>query len=721
MNLPDSPVAEMPRPAATIKFTYPSGSRPLEGYTVKRGVGRGGFGEVYFATSDAGKEVALKLIRRNLDVELRGATQCLNLKHPNLIGLHDIRTDEMGDQWIIMEYVSGESLEDVIERHPNGMPIDLMHSWMRGICAGVAYLHDHGIVHRDLKPGNIFIDEGIVKIGDYGLAKFISCSRRSGQTESVGTVHYMAPEIANGRYGREIDTYALGIILFEMLTGTVPFEGESIGEVLMKHLTAEPDLTKLQEPYRDIVRRTLAKDPEVRLKSVGELVALMPGGAAMGQAAFGSVIQTPVMDEAIPLTPVTPNRPAADFSKARPGEAASPKARIDQQYAGPSTLDPKIEEPLWAAMRDGFDHLQFKAGITEPKRRVHVAAAICVVLFVIGLLSGTAEGVIGLGLTGLICYGAYYLMWSSLIRPSVLRQSYQVHEMTHGQPNGGRKASAVSTAQASATSSQSVQLNQVANRSAEPTGQPASSATAYAAQARRRRMRANWRERANRQLVERPLRERLSELFGAMLLSAIVVTVAALVAPVLGMGGLATYLWLAIVGTLGTWAVLIPAKFVEGRLEDQVPMRLAMLLLGGLIGLAAFGIDQSLLVSLPRVEEPFDAGQGLFSHNAFRWERPDRNGGEFHPTLSMYVTFFACLFVLPRWWRQAEFTRSVRLSVWWVLSSVFVAWFVHLFWWFPQPAGFLVAGMMAIAIQLASPWMPPSRRRALAEEIEQGV
>src|SRR5688572_27575599 len=160
--------AQRPR-AAAMKFTHPSGSRPLEGYTIKRGVGRGGFGEVYFATSDAGKEVALKLIRRNLDVELRGATQCLNIKHPNLIGLYDIRTDEMDDQWIIMEYVSGESLEDVIERHPNGMPVELMSAWMRGICAGVAYLHDHGIVHRDLKPGNIFIDEGIVKIGDYGL------------------------------------------------------------------------------------------------------------------------------------------------------------------------------------------------------------------------------------------------------------------------------------------------------------------------------------------------------------------------------------------------------------------------------------------------------------------------------------------------------------------------------------------------------------------------
>ena len=105
-------------------------------------------------------------------------------------------------------------------------------------------------MHRDLKPGNIFNDDGQVKIGDYGLSKFISASRRSGQTESVGTVHYMAPEIANGRYGKEIDLYALGVILYELLSGQVPFEGESVGEVLMKHLTAEPDVSRVPGPYR---------------------------------------------------------------------------------------------------------------------------------------------------------------------------------------------------------------------------------------------------------------------------------------------------------------------------------------------------------------------------------------------------------------------------------------------------------------------------------------
>ena len=108
------------------------------------------------------------------------------------------------------------------------------------------------------------------------LSKFISCSRRSGHTGSVGTVHYMAPEVANGRYGKEVDIYALGIVLYEMLTGHVPFDGESLGEVLMKHLTAQPDLSMIGEPYRTAIARALAKDPEQRLRTVAEFTALLP-------------------------------------------------------------------------------------------------------------------------------------------------------------------------------------------------------------------------------------------------------------------------------------------------------------------------------------------------------------------------------------------------------------------------------------------------------------
>lgn len=276
-------------------FTYKAGSKPLEGYTIKRGVGHGGFGEVYYATSEAGKEVALKLIRRSLDVELRGIKHCLNLKHHNLLDIYDIRQDDNGDHWVVMEFIANDCLDRVIDKHPKGLPAEEALRWFHGIAAGVAYLHNHGIVHRDLKPGNVFCEDGRVAIGDYGLSKFISCSRRSGHTESIGTIHYMAPEVANGRYGKEIDIYALGIILYELLTGHVPFEGESVGEVLMKHLTALPDVSMLADPYRSVVLKALEKDPEKRFDSVEAMVAKLP--RIKGQH-IETVLMAEVVDEA---------------------------------------------------------------------------------------------------------------------------------------------------------------------------------------------------------------------------------------------------------------------------------------------------------------------------------------------------------------------------------------------------------------------------------------
>ncbi len=179
-----------------MKFTFAPEATPLAGYTIKRAIDRGGFGEVYYALSDSGKEVALKLLQRNQQVELRGVSQCLNLKHPNLVTIYDIKTDADGDNWVVMEYVAGKSLEAVLDEHPQGLPLAEVEEWLTGMAAGTAFLHDRGIVHRDLKPANVFRENGVVKIGDVGLSKFITPSRRSAQTESVGTVYYMAPEVA---------------------------------------------------------------------------------------------------------------------------------------------------------------------------------------------------------------------------------------------------------------------------------------------------------------------------------------------------------------------------------------------------------------------------------------------------------------------------------------------------------------------------------------------
>jgi serine/threonine protein kinase len=308
-----------------MKYLYTSGDRPLEGYTVKHGLGRGGFGEVYRAVSDGGKEVALKLVQRNLEVELRGVGQCLNLKHPNLVALHDIKQTTGGDFWVVMEYVGGETLDKVIAGHPQGLPPDEALAWVRGICDGLAYLHAHGLVHRDLKPGNIFREDGVVKIGDYGLSKFISASRRSGQTASVGTVHYMPPEIGQGRYGKEVDLYALGVILHEMLAGRVPFDGETPGEILMKHLTALPDVSVLPPAFRPVVARLLNKDPSQRYSSVQAVLADLEGYLA-SPPPTGPWSGAPAYPASVPVA-VPASRPTATPAWSGPVPTASLASR----------------------------------------------------------------------------------------------------------------------------------------------------------------------------------------------------------------------------------------------------------------------------------------------------------------------------------------------------------------------------------------------------------
>ncbi len=255
-----------------MAFSFKHGDRPLDGYTIQRAVGRGGFGEVYYAVSDGGREVALKYLRDNPEIELRGVTQCMNLKNPHLVSIFDVKKSADGEYFVVMEYVSGPSLRDIMLAEPQGLGPAKAAFFAREIAKGLAYLHDRGIVHRDLKPGNIFHDDGYVKIGDYGLSKFISVSRHSAQTSSVGTVHYMAPEVGSGHYSRAIDIYALGVIIHEMLTGRVPFEGSSMGEILMKHLTEVPNVAALPHPFDRVVQKALAKDPVQRYTSVHALM-----------------------------------------------------------------------------------------------------------------------------------------------------------------------------------------------------------------------------------------------------------------------------------------------------------------------------------------------------------------------------------------------------------------------------------------------------------------
>ena len=662
------PAAETPanggsdgsRGRRAIKFQYATGDQPLDGYTIKRGVGRGGFGEVYFATSDAGKEVALKLICRNLDIELRGVRQCLNLKHPNLVALYDLRTDSVDDQWVVMEYVAGESLEDAVNRSPDGMPIEEALAWLRGIAAGVGYLHQSGIVHRDLKPANVYLERGPgsiesrVKIGDYGLSKFIATSRRSGHTESVGTVHYMAPEIAGGRYGREIDTYALGVMFYEMLTGRVPFHGESVGEVLMKHLTAEPDLTRVGEPYRTIVARALAKDPELRLSSVEEMLALLPSGSS---AQAGSP------------------PPPAHADLLSDGMVYGAVRHWNPVNRPPHTHYPTPQrEPLWQALVDESHRLRlWWRDVPMPP----LAKA----LIIFGAVSVLVFTGAGLAIPVFVApfYFVYYIVWSVFFKG-----------MEYAPPSPAEPRPAAY------------------DRPPKPSAP--------------KRTRYNWRLAAMQERSARSLREKSTTLTGSMLASAVVTIFAAAIAgPLLARGTAAdpmvTSLWLAAVGTLGAWGVLAVSAFGEAQRDSHPPRRLMNLALGLGLGVVAAGGASLLGDLLPAWDQaairPGDVlFEKMFNPKIYTSIATTNNATALPAVVA--AIYFGSIFSLVRWWRSADYTRQFRWSVWSIAATVIAAWAMSAVAWFPQPLGMVLVGVIALATQVASPWCPPSRRAALA-------
>lgn len=259
--------------------------KTLGQYQIIRSIGQGGMANIYLAYQPSiRREVAIKVMSSPLQGNVSSVKRftqevevIAHLQHPQIIPVYDF--GEHDDQiYIVMAYIRGGTLADRIDQAPNGLPDQEIMRLLDLIAEGLDYAHSKGIVHRDLKPNNILMDESSHPyIADFGLAKLTEGKIELTNTMMTGTAAYMAPEIAQlGKSTKRADIYAIGIILFEMLTGRLPFQGETPYKMLSAHIHQPvPNIREfrpdLPEAVRAVIDKALAKNPVNRFATTREM------------------------------------------------------------------------------------------------------------------------------------------------------------------------------------------------------------------------------------------------------------------------------------------------------------------------------------------------------------------------------------------------------------------------------------------------------------------
>jgi eukaryotic-like serine/threonine-protein kinase len=256
-------------------------------YRVVARLGSGGMADVYLAHDDLlGRQVALKLLHERFaeDQEFverfrREASSAAGLSHPNVVAVFD-RGEWNGTYYIAMEYLPGRSLKAVVREHGPLSPQDATDIVVQ-ILLATRFAHKRGIIHRDIKPHNVILDEeGRAKVTDFGIAR-AGASDMTMTGSIMGTAQYLSPEQAQGHAVRETsDLYAVGVVLYELLTGSVPFEGESAVTIALKQVSVEPTPPSERNPevgpaLDAVVMRALAKSPSARFASADEFIAAL--------------------------------------------------------------------------------------------------------------------------------------------------------------------------------------------------------------------------------------------------------------------------------------------------------------------------------------------------------------------------------------------------------------------------------------------------------------
>lgn len=254
-------------------------------YEVVSHIGQGGMADVFLAVDTIlNRQVAIKILRADLSTDAvsilrfeREAQAAAALAHPNIVEIYDVG-DYKGHHYIVMEYVTGKTLKQVIRsRGPlvNEEAVDIM----KQLCSAISEAHSRGIIHRDIKPQNVIVKaDGSIKILDFGIATAKGSMQLTQANNVMGSVHYLAPELAKGEAASpQSDIYALGIVLYEMLAGDVPFKADQAVQIALKHMREPmPDVrlinASIPQSIANVITRATAKDPNNRYGSCREML-----------------------------------------------------------------------------------------------------------------------------------------------------------------------------------------------------------------------------------------------------------------------------------------------------------------------------------------------------------------------------------------------------------------------------------------------------------------
>jgi len=260
------------------------GQKISDRYQIIKSIGEGGMANVYLAYDTIlDRNVAVKVLRGDLATDekfvrrfQREALSASSLSHPNIVEVYDVGEDN-GQYYIVMEYIEGKHLKDLLKKR-NKLTVSEVVDIMLQISDGLSIAHDSYIIHRDIKPQNIMIQEnGVVKITDFGIAMAMNAAQLTQTNSVMGSVHYLPPEQANGKGSTlQSDIYSMGILMYELLTGKLPYRGDNAVEIALKHLkeslpSIKEDLPDLPESLANIIKRATAKNPKNRYADAREM------------------------------------------------------------------------------------------------------------------------------------------------------------------------------------------------------------------------------------------------------------------------------------------------------------------------------------------------------------------------------------------------------------------------------------------------------------------